>query len=193
MGLSAAVAQARRWENEDHLWREMRLQEARDGRLWITSGSDRMADILCMALEGLGATSPITIIIDCEGGEARSFEPCKTLLRRRRAGQATFGVVTGRAFSVGLSYLVVCTARTAVPDARFLLHGEGRRWGPKTRSEADGHECYLEDHYVADWLARFTKRSYKEWLAMIEGAEQTEFGVAEALDWGVIDEVLEGV
>ncbi len=57
------------------------------------------------------------------------------------------------------------------------------------------HGCkpYLEDHYTADWLARFTKRPYDWWLALVGDGQVHEFGVAEALEWGVIDEVLEGV
>lgn len=192
---------------EDYLWREVWLEQARAGRVWIPrSVGDTWARTLCMVLHGLRGQNEIRLFIDCEGGEAKSFAPCHELLwrwqhrgepdptssrspyARNMPSVATISTVTGAAYSIGLSYSVCATHRQAVPEARFMVHGETMIAGARHESGV-----YLEDHYIADWLARFTKRSYEEWLALVSDGKRHEFGVDEALTWGVIDEVLEGV
>ena len=192
---------------EDELWRETWLAEARVGRIWVPrSVGDTWARTLCMALHGLRGREQVRLFIDCKGGDSDSFDPCRELwwrwqhrgeadptssrspYARKPPGLATISTVTGVAHSIGLTYAVCATNRLAYPEAWFMVHGEQQRDGPRNEEGV-----YLEDHYVADWLARFTKRSYDEWLAYIADGQAHEFGVTEALEWGVIDEVLEGV
>jgi len=198
---------ARYQATEDHCWREVWLEEAHAGRIWLPHDiRDTWAETLCMILYALRDTSEIRLFVDCEGGDAASFDPCRELYwrwenrgepdptssrspyARKLSGLATISMVTGSAGSVGLSYSVCATNRLALPNAKFMVHGETLRTGARHESGA-----YLEDHYVADWLARFTKRSYEDWLDLVDDGAHHEFGVAEALDWGVIDEVLEAV
>jgi len=171
------------------LWRDLWLDHARSGIIWIPRlVSNDWSQAIRMALYGLRQEPNIEVLIDCQGGEDKSFDPCLELLWRYRNGKRTQTCVIGLAQSIGLSYVVAATYRTALPDAQFLVHGEGLRSG--TRHESG---VYLEDHYMANWLARFTRRTYEDWLAYAGDGENHPFGVAEALEWGVIDEVLEGV
>jgi ATP-dependent protease ClpP protease subunit len=173
----------------DGLIRDLWLAEANIGRIWFPRGvTDRWAQALTMALRRLRGEPVIEVLIDCDGGEGRSFEPCRELWWRWNRRLNTISTVLGHAHSVGLSYSVCATTRLAYPDAHFMVHGEHLRIGPM---HENGH--FLEDHYAADWLARFTKRTYEEWLAYIADGVEHGFGVDEALEWGVIDEVLEGV
>ena len=162
------------------------------------------AQTLRMALYGLREQESIEVLIDCGGGEDTSFDLCLELWwrwkkRNRKPrpppykttgdrGLKTTTTVLGEARSIGLSYAVCATQRLAMPGVTFAAHGAFDRAGARHESGV-----YLQDHYTADWLARFTKRSYEDWLAYIDDGGVHEFGVAEALKWGVIDEVLEGV
>ena len=192
---------------EDHLWRETWLAEARVGRIWVPhSVGDTWARTLCMALHGLRGNEEVRLFVDCKGGEEDSFEPCRELwwrwqhrgepdptssrspYARKPPGLATISTVTGSASSIGLSYSVCATNRLAYPEARFIVHGESEIAGKKDESGV-----YREHHYIANWMARFTNRPYDWWLDLVSDGKAHEFGVAEALEWGVIDAVEEGV
>ena len=173
----------------DEIFRHLWIDHAQSGIIWVPKTvSNEWSRLIRMRLYGLREQHRIEVLIDCRGGGDKSFEPCVELWWRRRHGKETETIVIGEAKSIGLSYAVCGTHRVAVPDAEFMAHGENVRAGALHESG-----IYLEDHYAADWLARFTKRTYEEWLAFLGDGEYHHFGVAEALEWGVIDEVLEGV
>ena len=196
------------------LWKEA----ARNGTIWIPDRvTNAWASAIRMALYALRQVPSIEVIVDCSGGYERSFDPCHELLwrwRRRRPRAKpyvlpenhkdpldegldleTTTTVLGHAHSIGLSYSVCATKRLAVPDAKFAVHGGGDRWGEKIAVSARDIEGLVdeEDHFSADWLAGFTKQPYGFWLDIVSSKRVHEFGVAEALEWGVIDEVTEGV
>lgn len=189
------------------LWR----QAAERGIIWVPhTVTNAWAAALRMALYGLREKQSIEVLIDCAGGHENSFEPCHELLWRwrRREGATpwpteldylpnseTTTTVLGHARSIGLSYSVCATKRLATPDAKFAVHGGSDRWGEKIAVSARDIEGLVdqEDHFTADWLTRFTRQPYEFWLDLVSGEKVHEFGVKEALEWGVIDAVEEGV
>jgi len=147
-------------------------------------GGTGTAQTVLWALRKLRLFKEIDVFIDTVSGDLDSFRICEELLARRERGQETIGHVEGEAFSIGLSYIAVCTRRICRPDSEFLLHGEQSIEGKR---DSAGH--YLEDHYAADWLSRFTNLSYDEWLNTVEGDRNLRFGAEQAKEWGVIDEI----
>ena len=189
------------------LWNEA----AREGTIWVPhTVTNAWAAALRMALYRLRSKAEVELLIDCVGGHAFSFGPCHELWWRWRNRKLivsdgkssdsqpnlkTTSTVIGSARSIGLSCSVCAAHRKAAPDAVFAVHGGMQRFGKRVAASARGIEGLIdqEDHYIADWLARFTKRTYAEWLDLVSSEEVREFGVAEALEWGVIDKVLEGI
>ena len=174
-------------ESATRIGEELWIDAARAGTIWVPEFvEDAHALALTMALNLLRDRDEITLHIDtCSGGKSAWDGPCPELLWRRDTGKRTIGVVGGQAVSIGLSYLAPCTQRIANPDSEFLVHGETMRHGG-ARHESG---VLLEDHYAADWLARFTKRTYDEWLTTCETGDMMTFGAEQALEWGVIDEI----
>ena len=69
-----------------------------------------------------------------------------------------------------------------------MVHGEGRRAG---RKNEDG--VFAEDRYMANWMGRFTALSEEDWLEIAGDGDVHTFDADRALEWGVIDEIVEGV
>jgi ATP-dependent protease ClpP protease subunit len=165
------------------------MRSAQQGIVWVPEEvTNYDSAMLTMALRLLRGEEEVELYIDTCTGHSQSFEPCKELLWRRENGKQTTGFVGGQAISIGLSYIAVCTRRIATPDSEFLVHGEPLRDAQKLDSGE-----YLEDHYAADWLSRFTPRSYEEWLETVRPGRHVKFGAEQALEWGVIDEIREVV
>ncbi len=169
--------------------------EAERGVIWVPhTVTNAWAAAMRMALYRLRSKAEVELVIDCTGGCEYSFEPCHELLwrwresRRKGGGPPETTTVLSSARSIGLSYSVCATRRLAYPDAVWAVHGGSYRVMKKHESGVN-----IEDHYIADWLARFTQKPYEFWIDLVSDGEVHEFGVAEALEWGVIDEVLEGV
>ena len=174
-------------DTQTALWLDLvRSGEVRVPKM-VTMGA---GTALLFALRSVRHLESIDLHVDTVSGGGNAFDSCKELLRRRNDGQKTNVFVDGTAGSVGLSYVAVGTHRVATPDSTFLVHGEQYRPCATTPRHETG--ALLEDHYAADWLARFTELDYGEWLALIEREVALTFTPEQALEWGVID-AIEGV
>ena len=147
--------------------------------------------MLLYALRLLSKWQEIELHVDTKSGDEVSFEAAKELKRRKLAGQQTTVYVDGCAHSIGLSYVAPGTHRVATPTSTFLAHGDQERVRRSSLRHANG--SLMEDHYIADWLAQFTLRTYDEWLEFVSDGEYHKFGAEQAREWGVIDEIREGV
>ena len=177
-------------DNVSRMLEQQWLENVRNGCVYVPGFvSDEWSQLITMTLRGLRDVQRIEFIIDCDkGGYNNCFDPCREILWRNGNGKETSAVVVGKAASIGLSYCVACTHRSAYSDAEFMWHGEMIRAGEKHESGV-----YLEDHYAADWMARFTNRTYDEWAEFASDGRYHEFGPEQALEWGVIDEIQEVV
>ena len=167
------------------------LDLVRSGEVRVPEMVARGASVaLLFALRSVRHLKSIDLHVDTTSGDHKAFDSCKELLRRRNDGQMTNVFVDGIAGSIGLSFVAVGTHRVATPDSTFIVHGEQYRPCDTTPRHETG--ALLEDHYAADWLARFTTLNYVEWLGIIEKEVALTFGPEQAIEWGVID-AIEGV
>jgi len=119
----------------------------------------------------------IQFLVDCPGGDGTCVKIAKLL--STYAGRST-AHVTGVAWSAGLILAVACDRRTALPDANFMVHGSTLK---------DGGD---EDEEDAVFLAARTNKPYDFWKPLLSDGKEHKFGVEEALEWGVIHEVIGG-
>jgi len=122
--------------------------------------------------------APLTLHIDCIIGDDTCVAIADILMDRTGPTSAH---ITHRALSAGLYLAVACDRRSAVPHAQFLFHGSPYKHGGP------------QDIADAAFFATQTNREEAFWLERAEDGASMEFGVEEALEYGIIHEVRERV
>jgi hypothetical protein len=172
---------------EQELW----LDRAREGELWVPNdvGTTQALAMVYVMREWRDPESWMTLhedivptlIIDCQQGHENSHWPLWELEWRYKHGLQTRTIVIGKAYSIALSYAITATERLALPDAQWAFHGGGSR----------GDAGLQEDQAIVDCITPYTKRPEAEWLEWARDGTTNVFGVDEALEWGIVDRIVE--
>ena len=146
------------------------------GHLWVPdqlNNDSERAMLHALRLWEQTCQPVLHVHIDTVSGSHRVW----TMAHLLAAHPETRAIVHGEALSAGLLLTVACATAAAVPNAEFLFHGLDRR------------DCEADDERRAQWFAERTKRPAEFWRQKAWHGEY-RFGADEALDIGVIDEVV---
>jgi len=108
--------------------------------------------------------------------------------------QSLTTVATGSCMSAAIIVIAAGTpgSRLATPRTRFMIHSPSWDLGATTRKQAEVQSKelrYIEKVY-ADVLAKYTKKPSLFWIAKQRLDEGYFFGVDEAIEFGIIDQVV---
>lgn len=175
---------------DEGLWNN----EAREGRIWIHREIDRGLGFSVAAhldsLERDGNTKEILMDINSFGGDiAATMSMIHRMLTMRTS------VVTscsGVAFSAGLLLVAGGDHRRAYPYSRFLFHGGSTAFGYQKAQQhlEDALEMVRVDEMISDYMAMVTKKNKKHWMNLCTSGKDVWIPVEQALEWGIIDEVV---
>ncbi len=145
-----------------------------------------------------GCGDKITLLITSPGG---SVEAGGAIIRAIRyaqdAGCTVIGEVRGYAMSMGATILQACDARLAAPEDIIMVHGfVGQSVGDTRNTEADAKmvrqltEIYSEFYAVRNTAGAAVYRDVRYWTRLLKDSLPHYYFGREALEKGLIDEVL---
>ena len=154
---------------------------------------DNWIDVIDRAVEVGNKT--ITLHITSPGGEVYASYALYDHLRMvAKSGVKIEAVVNGYAASAAAAIVLqAADVRKCMPSARLLLH-EVSRWafGPEKTSDLldEAKELKVLTDMIVNTIAKKSKKSIKEVMKLIERKE-VWFSAQEALEWGLVDEIVE--
>lgn len=141
--------------------------------------------------------APISLVINSPGGAVLGgFAILDELVAlQREANVQIVGVVQGQAASMGLTILQGCDRRIAGPNSVLMAHGShGVAAGDSRTQKAYARLIEIMHLRMATLYAGRTVpaggKGEAEWLALFEHDTPVFLGAREALDWGLIDEIV---
>lgn len=148
---------------------------------------------LCAKLEYLGALSkdPITLILNTPGGYVyNGLLIYNTMKRLVASGIELTCEVRGMAASMGAIILQAASKRVASNDTRFLIHEVSSiSWGTTSQLQEEAEEVKKLNELLNGIISKKTGKSLGE-LTALEKKTDVWFSAQEALQFGLIDEVL---
>lgn len=167
-------------------------KELEEGRIWLpdTVGdwSGHAAASMVRRLRSrvkagvVGAVSDIEVYVATGSGLPEHWDLVAELEHATRDGLTVTCRACYRAISGGLNLLIAGSRKTAHVDTKFGFHGDG---SPRLAAAA-------KDRMRCEYYARHTNPDFDWWWEKSKTGEVWYFGVEEALDVGVIDEIMYG-
>lgn len=145
------------------------------GHLWVPKDvSHGIADLLS-AIARATQTDALTVHVDTNNGMASVWGLAEALIH---CPAKTVALVGAEAKSAGLIIACSCEKRVCSPNTVFLYHGSPYKSGAE------------DDRKKAEWFARRTTAPLNHWLHMAQTGQDYAFGPEQALEWGVVHEVI---
>ncbi len=171
-------------------------EEAAARRIWFLGGVNESNILaLCIWLKKLTdgdprEYQPIQLFLSSPGGSfwdglagVAAIELCPAPIHTLAIGQVS---------SMAISLLAVSPQRTASRHTRFMIHSVA--WDKEDTMARDmrmaGEAMEEWDAWQAELLAEYTKKPKKFWQAMLDDTADHRFAAKEALEWGLIDEIV---
>ncbi len=142
--------------------------------LWLTRHIQRLGN----------ARVGVEVVICSSGGDADVARAMVAMVdMAKRSGVEVVGKGCGQVCSAALDVLVSCSKRIAHPLTIFMLHAESA----DVRNPRQFNLIRGIDSAILDKYTKLTKAQRERFL---DGGDWY-FGAQEALEWGVVDEVME--
>ena len=142
-------------------------------------------------LHGLGR-GEITLAITSAGGSVLDAHGiADTIADVVRRGTRVIGRVHGLAMSAAIFPLLACSTRVASRNAMLMIHGlEGIQIADVRNQEADLVANTKLVAIQAEILGSRSNKPIDYWLPVLKDRLPTYYTATEALEWGLIDEVV---
>ena len=162
------------------------------GDIHDDSAGDMVEGIRLMVAAG---DEPITLVIGSDGGDALSMLTALDAIRfAQNHGVKVIGQVAGRAMSAGFILLQACDFRQITRNGFLMAHGiQSMSTGDIKDQEANVRFLQRLRDKVAPMIARRCKGVYggfEFWTRLLTESTPTFLDTEEALEWGLVDEVL---
>jgi len=139
-----------------------------------------------------GKAEPITIRISSNGGSVESeFAIVDAIRQAQSAGCKVIGEVYGHGMSAAFMVLQTCDVRRMGQSAILMVHGI-TSWAVGDLKDIDAEQKLLTrlQKEGAAFLASRSKRPREFWLKVLKENTPVYLFPNEALEWGVVDEVI---
>lgn len=138
-----------------------------------------------------GMSKKEPLVLCSEGGCPYIALGAVDLMRARGYPEKVIGV--GKVFSAALPVLICAKKRLAYTHTRFFDHTVDSELG---KSSVITQEAELKESKILMQMTYFLFQNYSKysagwWERRISKSNSLYFGVKEALEWGVIDEVID--
>ena len=102
------------------------------------------------------------------------------------------GTVSGSCESIGVVMLQACSTRQMFKSALLMVHGSYLTVNETDHMEAEAHvkQLSLIRHTLSNWLASRSTKPIDYWMELMRQHHRINLSSAEALEWGLIDEVI---
>lgn len=177
-------------QRDDNLW----AAEAREGRIWLHREIDTELGFVVSAhldaLERDGNSKEIVMDVNSRGG---SFTATMSIIHRMLTMKTRITTVcSGEALSAGLLIMAAGDRRKAYPYSRFLFHGNSSAFGYQKAQQHvdDATEAARIDELITDFLASMTKKTKRHWMSLCKAQKDVWISAEQALEWGIIDEII---
>ena len=131
----------------------------------------------------------VTLDINTNGGCGSAMWHIVDRLRSMTTPVTT--VCSGKALSAGFLVLAAGKTRKCFAHSTLLFHGawhwEGREKSPQLMDDAEYAQSF--DEAMCDFLGKSTKKRSPHWRRIVASMKDRYVTPAEALEWGVIDEI----
>ena len=166
-------------------------EELAHGDLWVPADMREHSWVLWAALRSaMAAELPfLRVHVNTINGDghcwyvARAIEEfannCRTAANYAVREYYTEALVTSNALSAGLIVAVACERRVCGSNTHFQFHGSSQK----------GEEH--KDQRKAEWFGARTALPEAEWMRMAQDGEPRDFGAEQALEWGVVHEIID--
>lgn len=178
-------------QRDDNLW----ASEARDGRLWLHREIETELGFIVSAhldaLERDGNVKEVVIDVNSRGG---SFTATMAIIHRMLSMKTRVTTVcSGEALSAGLIIMAAGDHRRAYTYSRFLFHGAALALGYNKAQQQidDAAEAARIDELICELLASVTKKTKKHWMNLCKTQKDVWISAEQALEWGIIDEIVD--
>lgn len=135
---------------------------------------------------------PILLVITSSGGAvAGMFALMDTIAHLCASGATIDGMVEGYAMSCAALLLQACSRRYAGPNATVMVHGFSyTRGGDLANHAAFRHWVETGTERTVELLGARTRRDSAYWRELMQRSEPRYFTAREALEIGLIDEIV---
>jgi len=134
---------------------------------------------------------PIEIHLSSFGGECYEMFAAFDIIR----GMESHVTIIASGKIMSAASLIICAAdeRKCYPNTMFMIHEMAWETEHEKLSHHDNEIKHgqILDKMWADAMAIRTNKTAKQWLALVKGKHDRYFDAEKALDWGIIDKVIE--
>jgi ATP-dependent Clp protease, protease subunit len=170
------------------------LKDAKSGQLWLYGElNEDNGMYLVRSLKKLEADAncnEIIININSDGGCTRQMFAIADLIRRMRPEVTC--IVDHIALSAGGLILACGDKRVASESASILIHGFSwiAGWDKTPSHKNKLNEIERREDLFCNILEQQTKKAFDYWKNIVSQSEDKWFGAEEALEVGLIDEII---
>lgn len=174
----------------ENLWKED--ADAGRIRLWgeVEHENAGLIAAILAKLEANKNFTKATLYINSNGGSGFAMWALTDAIRSSRLEVTT--IVEGFAASAACIIAAAGQVRNARPNSQFLFHGASHYIGWEKSREAtqDAEWAQAFDEQMVAFMAEQTRKPKAFWRKAIRDSAELRFTVADALEWGVIHEVV---
>ena len=173
---------------------ELWASEAEQGRIfWTGELTDDLGMFISSHLDRYERDDNLkTVLLDINTPGGCAFSMWSIIDRIRSMNTVVATVCSGRAMSAGFMVLASGRVRLCYPHSRLLFHGASCLTGWLRSPECTdlSQEYAAMDEMMCQHLAKVTKKKATHWRGIVNSCKDRYISAQEALEWGVIDEIL---
>lgn len=173
---------------------ELWTEEARAGRIFIHDYITPEIGIMVASsldrCERDKNIEEVTVDVSSYGGSVDVSFQIIDRIRSMKTPVNTF--CSGTAMSGGFLILAAGRNRKSLKHSSLMFHGCARRSGYQKAPDIQNEADYTKriDDAMCEYLGSVTKMKPKHWQAFVKAKEDRYVTPQEALEWGVIDEIV---
>lgn len=170
--------------------------EAKEGRLYLHCEiEDEVALWIALHLDRCERDKNIdevTLDINTNGGTAPEMWHLSDRIRTMTTPVTT--VCSGYAHSAGFIILAAGKIRKTYPHSSLLFHGANfwTGWNKSPELMDRAEQAKRVDEKMCKFLAEVTRKGIKHWRGIVASNKDRYVTAEEALEWGVVDEIIGG-
>ena len=173
---------------------EQWMEDAEQGRIYIHADlDDELGMMVASALDRCDRDNNIgNIVVDICSPGGRVAVAFQIADRIRSSTTHVTTICSGMAFSGAFLVLAAGDHRRVFPHSMLMFHGVQcfRGWGTAPEMQIDTDHALSIDSMIAEYLSGVTKKRQKHWQAVTKSGKDRYVTVEEALEWGVVDEIV---